>query len=95
MDKEIVFEINDRPPNIILGKNLHIPVMMDGDNDCIDSLLVAMELADDDGFKLPSIKNQYLLESWEYSFYCKINGMTYKITQGKKDDDFYDKIELA
>ena len=55
---------------------------------------MAEELAQDDGVEIPMFED--CLVSWEYSYYCKINGMRYKVTQKRKTmyGVIYHKIEL-
>jgi predicted enzyme related to lactoylglutathione lyase len=55
---------------------------------------MAEELAQDDGVELPAFYD--CMVSWECSYYCKINGMRYKVTQKKKAmyGKIYHKIEL-
>jgi hypothetical protein len=96
--EELLYEINDRG-GIKLGKNLHfknIGFTQSGlkVNWSVESLLMAEELAQDDGVELPAFYD--CMVSWECSYYCKINGMRYKVTQKKKAmyGKIYHKIEL-
>ena len=96
--EEILYEINDRG-GIKLGKNLHcknVGYSQSGEKIdwSVESLLMAEEIAQDDGVELPMFED--CLVSWEYSYYCKINGMRYKVTQKRKTmyGVIYHKIEL-
>jgi hypothetical protein len=97
--EELLFEVNDTK-KIKLGKDLHIPMIdpYDKFDWNVESLLIALEIAEDKGFDLPKMPDGII--SYEYSYYCKINGMTYKVTQGNKGDTagysdrLYEKIEL-
>jgi hypothetical protein len=96
--EELLYEVNDRG-KIKLGTNLHRPNIGFTKYGAkiywsIESLLMAEELAQDDGVDLPMFDD--CLVSWEYSYYCKINGMRYKVTQKKKAmyGKIYHKIEL-
>jgi len=96
--EELLYDITDRG-KIILGKNLHLRnigyteygTKIDWS---VESLLMAEELAQDDGIEMPFFDDA--LVSWEYSYYCKINGIRYKVTQKKKTmyGKIYHKIEL-
>jgi hypothetical protein len=97
--EELLYEINDRG-KIKLGTNLHRPNIGFTEygeriNWSVESLLMAEELAQVDGVDFPMFDD--CLASWEYSYYCKINGMRYKITQKKKAmyGKIYHKIELV
>jgi len=96
--EELLYEINDRG-KIKLGTNLHrrnIGFTEYGEKIdwSAESLLMAEELAQDDGIDIPGFDDTIV--SWEYSYYCKINGIRYKVTQKKKAmyGKIYYKIEL-
>ena len=94
--EELLFDVNDKP-KIKLGKDLHIPMIdpTDGLDWSVESLLIAKEIAMDD-HKVDFPRFEDCIVSFEFSYYCKINGIRYKITEGRKDlyGSFYTKIEL-
>lgn len=95
--EELLYEVNDTK-KIILGNNLHrrkIDYTDEGIkfNWSVESLIVAEELAMDKGVELPHHSDNIV--SFEYSYYCKINGVTYKVTTKKRTlyGDIHYKIE--
>jgi hypothetical protein len=103
-DEELLFDVKDvisSKKKIILGNDLHIPhkSYLDHVNGVVDwnveSLLMALEIAMDNGVELYSIPGTII--TWEVTYYCKINGQTYHVTESKKeeDGDIEYKIELV
>lgn len=85
--EELLFDVKDRG-GIKLGKNLHIPNIgyINNNNEKIDwsieSLLVAREVAEDQGFEMIMIPDTVM--TWSFTFYCRINGQTYHVTETRK-----------
>jgi len=102
--EELLFDVNDVTSprkKIKLGKDLHIPhkSYLDPFNGIVDwnieSLLMAFEIAIDNGIELPSIPDTIM--TWEFTYYCRINGQTYYVTESKKKEygDINYKIQLV
>jgi hypothetical protein len=87
-----------------LGKDLHIPdyhsvldpvtyatVKIDW---CVESLLEAIEIARENGAELIEIPDTVM--TYSYTFYCKINGQKYHVTETRKEEygDIKYKIQL-
>ena len=97
--EELLFDVNDTS-KIKLGKDLHIPRpdFVNNGMDKIDwsneSLLMAMEIAEDNGDELIIIPDNIM--TYSFTFYCKINGQTYHITETSNEEygDTDYKIEL-
>lgn len=100
---ELMFDVSDTP-KIKLGKDLHIPDP--GFEDCgiggphtevdwsVASLLMAMEIAQENGVELIQIPDTVM--TYSFTFYCKINGQKYHVTETKKKEygDIEYKIQL-
>lgn len=84
MKNEILFEINDTEKQKF-GTNLHEKNISfeDGSYDLVDwsveSMMVAMEVAEDMGIKIPNKFSEEEDHKWDKEFICKINGITYKV----------------
>ena len=97
--EELMFDVNDTS-KIKLGKDLHIPRPdfvnnnMDKIDWSVESLLMAIEIAQDNGDELIIIPDNVM--TYLFTFYCKINGQTYHVTETKKKEygDIDYKIEL-
>lgn len=80
--EELLYEVVDKN----LGTDLHLKKVSFVDGVTTDwnveSLLIAEELAEKKGFELPHFPDN--LPSWEYSYYCKINGITYYVTSKRR-----------
>lgn len=99
-EEELLFDVKDvitSKKKIILGNNLHIPDInpSDGLDWSVESLLMAMEIAMDNGVKLYEIPSEIL--TWKVTYYCRINGQTYHVTEEnkKKYGGLHYKIELV
>lgn len=79
----ILFEVNDTE-KIILGENLHIPKLDEdeGFDWSIESMLVAMEMASNNGIKVYQDSSEDGI--WDDKFNCKINGITYSVHDTNK-----------
>jgi hypothetical protein len=91
--EELLFDVNDTA-KIKLGKDLHIPdydFVIDpstGVNSKIDrsieSLLLAMEIAEENGFEHIYIPDTVM--TYSLTFYCKINGEIYYVKESRKEE---------
>ena len=93
-DDELLFDVKDvksSKKTIILGNDLHIPDIdpSDGHDWCIESLIMAHEIAMDNGVELCNIPHE--IATWEIAYYCRINGQTYHVTESLKEE--YGSIE--
>ena len=90
---ELMFDVNDTP-KIKLGKDLHVPNLgyedcgIDGPYTEIDwslaSFLEAIEIARENGADLIDIPDTVM--TYSYTFYCKINGQKYHVTETRKEE---------
>ena len=94
--EELMFDVCDTK-KIKLGKDLHIPMIdpTDGLDWSVESFLMAMEIAEDNGMERINIPDTIM--TFSITFYCKINGQTYHITESREKEygDFKTKIELV
>jgi hypothetical protein len=94
MKNEILYSVEDTS-KIKYGKDLHIPLLdpRDGSDWSIEAILVAEDMANVD---FPDIPDN--IPEWSYSYYCKVNGVKYKVTHFSTGE-YYPccdiKIELA
>jgi hypothetical protein len=94
--EELMFDVSDTK-KIKLGKDLHIPMIdpTDGLDWNVESFLMAMEIAQDNGMEPINIPDTVM--TFSFTFYCKINGQTYHITESREKEygSFKTKIELV
>ena len=74
---EFLFEVNDTE-KIKMGTKLHLPhIGIDGRDWSTEAMLWAIEIAHDNGIKIPKRPNDY--DKWDYYFNCIVNGVKYNV----------------